>query len=239
MVYEPAVPLVAGFHVTGDPIPASALFTDKTKSKPGLEGALFKDATFTGNPTDRRADAQLNLFWNEAQPVTGLPVTGVNARWTGVLAPPVSGDYILSFKVNGGCRFTFDGQKICDQIRSRGTSVFSRKVTLEAGRTYALSIDYTQANKDGKIQLGWQAPGADKGIERALAAARDADHILLTLGITPELEGEEMRVDAEGFAGGDRTSILLPKSQRDLIDRNRHPRKELRRRADQWLGAQL
>lgn len=53
----------------------------------------------------------------------------------------------------------------------------------------------------------------------ALDLAQAADHVVLVLGITPSLEGEEMRVTAAGFSHGDRTSVLLPKVQRDLIDR--------------------
>jgi beta-glucosidase len=74
-------------------------------------------------------------------------------------------------------------------------------------------------DKSQMLKFGWQTPDPGAGTDRALAAAKQADHILLTLGITPALEGEEMRVNAEGFSGGDRTSILLPKCQRDLIDK--------------------
>jgi beta-glucosidase len=38
------------------------------------------------------------------------------------------------------------------------------------------------------------------------------------LGITSELEGEEMPVSEDGFKGGDRTSIDLPKSEEDLLE---------------------
>jgi beta-glucosidase len=54
--------------------------------------------------------------------------------------------------------------------------------------------------------------------DRAMKAAKEADHIVLTLGLTPNLEGESMTVNAEGFDGGDRTSIELPSSQRQLLD---------------------
>jgi beta-glucosidase len=50
-----------------------------------------------------------------------------------------------------------------------------------------------------------------------MAAAREADHIVLTLGLTPDLEGESMSVTAEGFNGGDRTTIQLPASQKELL----------------------
>jgi beta-glucosidase len=46
---------------------------------------------------------------------------------------------------------------------------------------------------------------------------KDADAIVYVGGISPQLEGEEMRVDYPGFNGGDRTSILLPAIQTDLL----------------------
>ena len=47
---------------------------------------------------------------------------------------------------------------------------------------------------------------------------KDADVILFAGGISPTLEGEEMPVDANGFKGGDRTSIELPAIQRQMIN---------------------
>lgn len=46
---------------------------------------------------------------------------------------------------------------------------------------------------------------------------KDADVIIFAGGLSPSLEGEEMLVNAEGFKGGDKTSIDLPKVQRDLL----------------------
>lgn len=47
----------------------------------------------------------------------------------------------------------------------------------------------------------------------------DVDAIIYVGGLSPRLEGEEMRVDFDGFKGGDRTSIELPASQREYIAR--------------------
>jgi beta-glucosidase len=46
---------------------------------------------------------------------------------------------------------------------------------------------------------------------------KDADVILFLGGITPQLEGEELKVNKPGFSGGDRTSILLPEVQTELL----------------------
>src|SRR5690606_9084790 len=53
----------------------------------------------------------------------------------------------------------------------------------------------------------------------AVAAAEQADAVVLFLGLSPNLEGEEMRVDVEGFRGGDRTRIDLPEAQERLLRR--------------------
>jgi len=46
---------------------------------------------------------------------------------------------------------------------------------------------------------------------------KDADAIIFVGGISPQLEGEEMRVSKVGFSGGDRTSIALPAVQTQLL----------------------
>jgi beta-glucosidase len=52
----------------------------------------------------------------------------------------------------------------------------------------------------------------------AIEAAKAADVVVAVVGITSELEGEEMQVDEPGFKGGDRTSIDLPKPEQDLLE---------------------
>jgi len=53
--------------------------------------------------------------------------------------------------------------------------------------------------------------------QEAVAAARDADAVIFVGGINSQLEGEEMNVTYDGFAGGDRTRIELPASQTELV----------------------
>jgi len=67
---------------------------------------------------------------------------------------------------------------------------------------YKAGSGYTTANPNAKAT-------AD--------SVKDADVIVYFGGITPQLEGEEMRVTVEGFAGGDRTSIMLPKAQTEIL----------------------
>lgn len=50
-----------------------------------------------------------------------------------------------------------------------------------------------------------------------MAMFDEVDAIIFVGGLSPKLEGEEMRVNFKGFKGGDRTSIELPETQRRYI----------------------
>ena len=55
-------------------------------------------------------------------------------------------------------------------------------------------------------------------VDEVLKQTEDADVVVFVGGISPRLEGEEMRVSEEGFRGGDRTSIDLPRAQREVLE---------------------
>ena len=55
-------------------------------------------------------------------------------------------------------------------------------------------------------------------VGEAVKAASEADAVIMVLGLSPRLEGEEMRVKLDGFEGGDRTSLSLPAVQEELLE---------------------
>jgi beta-glucosidase len=64
-------------------------------------------------------------------------------------------------------------------------------------------------------------------IGEAIAAVKGSDVVVAVLGITSQLEGEEMQVDVPGFKGGDRTSLDLPKEEEDLLEASKDTGKPL------------
>jgi len=59
----------------------------------------------------------------------------------------------------------------------------------------------------------------DSSADKAVETARGADLVVVVAGLTAHIEGEEMKVNAAGFAGGDRTSLDLPAPQEQLLQR--------------------
>ena len=73
--------------------------------------------------------------------------------------------------------------------------------------------------RNGKAQaeLIW-AKANNAPSPEAITAAKNADVVIAVVGITSQLEGEEMPVSEPGFLGGDRTSIDLPQPEEDLVE---------------------
>jgi beta-glucosidase len=89
-------------------------------------------------------------------------------------------------------------------------------VALEGGRPYPLRLDYFSRGLDPQARLLWAPPEVDHEAP-ALEAAGKADVVVAVMGLSPRLEGEEMPVQVEGFAGGDRTRIELPALQETFL----------------------
>jgi beta-glucosidase len=103
---------------------------------------------------------------------------------------------------------------LVDDLGLHDATPSTKMVQLEGGKRYALKIQFSRGGFGTK--LVWLSLIADP-IGEAVAAARKADVAVAVVGITSQLEGEEMKVEVPGFKGGDRTSLDLPKEEEDLL----------------------
>jgi beta-glucosidase len=94
----------------------------------------------------------------------------------------------------------------------------SPPLQLEGGRSYRLRVEGQDTYGEAQLQLNWSTP-SDLLEADAVNAARQADAVVMFLGLTARLEGEEMPIQIEGFKGGDRTRIDLPAPQQRLLER--------------------
>jgi beta-glucosidase len=84
---------------------------------------------------------------------------------------------------------------------------------------HALVIEYSHSvdQAGGGLHFLWVAP-AQAQLDEAVAAAKASDVVVAFVGLSPQLEGEEMPIKIDGFAGGDRTKISLPAAQLKLLE---------------------
>ncbi|HLX65166.1 MAG TPA: glycoside hydrolase family 3 C-terminal domain-containing protein [Planctomycetota bacterium] len=217
VLHEGLVPLVDGFRGNFLPLPTDALYSDESKKTAGLTCEFFDNLELKGTPHSLRVN-DADLFWNRDKRLPAMPIGQCSMRLSGAVVPSSSGEYVLRATGDGAVRLWFDGKQVVDKWTKAGTKTESVALTLEAGRAYPIRVEYFQSGDSGMLRLDWKTPHSANPIQRATDLAQQADLVILTLGITPELEGEEMKVDAEGFNGGDRTTLALPISQQKLLD---------------------
>ncbi len=195
-------------------VPASVLSTDD--GKPGLKAEYFAGEKIEGTPQAVRVDQAVNLqlFHPDASAISPPPgMKDFSVRWRGFLTPAESGTYEVGLAGSMN-RLWLDDKLIVDDPALHDPTPTTATVQLEQGHRYALKIEYMRGGFGTK--LVWLNVIADP-IADAVAAARQADVAVAVVGITSQLEGEEMKVEVPGFKGGDRTSLDLPKPEEDLL----------------------
>jgi len=212
---------------------AQCCIRQKGSKEIGLQGEYFNGGSLSGTPLVKRIDKQVDFDWHSAAPVPGVSAKDFSVRWTGVLTAPKPGKY--TFTIHQGDCFPchdkeqnvvyIDGKQVLsrttdDKEMWHGEKPPSFEVDFTSVPEHEIHIEYVhQAPLFGaELSFEWTPP-ADVLREEAVKVAKSADVVLAFVGLSPNLEGEEMRgMHVEGFSGGDRTDVALPKAQEDLIE---------------------
>jgi beta-glucosidase len=215
------IPGTQFLRTDGMPIPDSLLTTPD--GKPGLK-ADYNEGMSGGPGSETkpvsimsRTESNVKLTKENLPPQVAERKTFA-VQWSGFLTPNESGDFLLGIRCKGFCRLAADGKQVT-LTYGGGNEPVSQvgRVHLEKGRKVALEFAYGARNGNALADLIWTKANNAPSPE-AVAAAKNADVVIAVVGITSQLEGEEMPVTEPGFLGGDRTSINLPQPEEDLVE---------------------
>ncbi|HEY4837131.1 MAG TPA: glycoside hydrolase family 3 C-terminal domain-containing protein [Candidatus Acidoferrales bacterium] len=211
VIYAAGSPLT---ETNSIPIPPGALRTGGANSQPGLKAEYFNNPNLQGEPATTRIDAQVNFDWRGVTPAPGLTGQLYSVRWTGELVAPVDGDYLLGGAAADGFRMYLDRKRILDDWNPHAERTRTTSVHLQRAHAYKIVMEYYHAARNPIARLLWSSPDMASD---AVSAAKKADVVIAVVGITPQLEGEEMSTSAPGFFGGDRVDMELPRPQLEML----------------------
>jgi beta-glucosidase len=244
IVYAQGSPYVEQLPV---PVPSSVFHLAEVAAGPGgkgtpwraptgLKGEYFSSTDFSGKPVLTRVDPQIQFDWNAAAPVPGVSMKAFSVRWTGTLTPPGPGTYTFSVPKPGGhpdggmvgFRILLDAQPVLDTTLSVPSTWVAEgkkepqttfQMHFEDTKPHAFQLEYVHetSRSAGDVKLDWQPP-VEVLRNEAVKAAQQADAVVAFVGLSPNLEGEEMSIQVPGFNGGDRTDIGLPEAQQQLLE---------------------
>ncbi len=217
VVHEPGGGRVA------DEIPGLHLLDVRPPGRPGAHGVMVEyypaDVSAESEPTAREVRNSSRLIWLDGPPDGDLS-SGATVRVSAVLTPTDDGVHTFALRGTGDCVLYVDGGKVTTFTPTDHSPLgvafndegLEAEVTLSADRSALVEIEMAMTpGKPNLLGFGClppQAPDEDL-VERATAAAADADVVVLVLGTTSEVEAE----------GNDRTTTQLPGLQDTLAQK--------------------
>lgn len=229
ILYAQGSPYVEGMPVA---VPATVFSTTVNgRSTPGLKAEYFSGKAFAGNPALQRIDSAIDFDWNGASPAEGVSSGSFSVRWAGFIASPAPGSLRFGFSMahcstcedEETVRVWLDDKLVYQFIHSpthgRRAPTTPFNLTFKDTLPHPIRIEYTHNSPHfgAGLTFKWE-PSVDVLRDEAVAVAKRSDMIVAFLGLSPEIEGEEMPIHLEGFNGGDRSAIELPQAQQKLVD---------------------
>ena len=184
----------------------------------GFHADYFQGTAYDGTPVATASYAapfQLSTIGSETF-AEGVGQKDFSAVYTTTFHAPATGTAEIRLFEDGKGMVKVNGEGRSWFNEGHGYRVKTIAFEVEEGKDYEVEVDFAYTMPDALlgIDLGMKVAKDD---EQLLAELADIDDVVYVGGISPLLEGEEMKVDFEGFKGGDRTSIELPAVQRATL----------------------
>ncbi|MEJ2196121.1 MAG: glycoside hydrolase family 3 C-terminal domain-containing protein [Ignavibacteriaceae bacterium] len=186
-------------------------------SKQGLKAEYFNNINLEGEPYFTRIDPIDNSNWIYGTRIPNIRgKSNYSIRWSGTLIAPATGEFNFIVSGNDGYRLSIDDKIIVEDWSVHKFNSKSNQIYLEENKTYNIVIEHFHSSGRAVFSIQWELLNVDQ-FNKAVELAKNSDVVIFVGGITAELEGEEMRVNYDGFNGGDRTNLDLPKTQQKLL----------------------
>ena len=213
VVYEKAI------NFTNDTLLAYADVSKQYnfENKQGFKAQYFNNKDLAGMPTATVNETNITHLWQEGEAViAGIRANNFSARYTTNFTANTNGSITFELDADDGYRFIINGKTVLNAWTRNRWGGQTYRLQTKKDEVYNLVVEYWQGDGKGNVRLS--AGNYERTNFSALVnRVKDADAFVFVGGISPQLEGEEMRVNFPGFEGGDRTSILLPTIQTELM----------------------
>jgi beta-glucosidase len=145
-----------------------------------------------------------------------LPIEDFSAKYETTFTPKEAGEYVVNVESTGHFELYVNGEKKFTHHIWRATPTRT-VLKAEKGQKFQIEVRFQTVKTWGasmKIDVARELP---IDYQETIAKLKGIDKVIFCGGIAPSLEGEEMPVNIDGFKGGDRTNIELPKVQREFL----------------------
>jgi beta-glucosidase len=186
---------------------------------PGMQAAYYNNTEREGFPVTTVTLTEPVHLSNGGNTVfaPGVNLEEFSARLDGTFIPTRDETVVFNLSGDDKVRLIVNGDTLINIWKQRERIQGERReLAVKAGQHYRLQIDYVQQAGFGALNFDIEHRETPTR-EQLLARVADVETVIFVGGISPSLEGEEMKVSEPGFRGGDRTDIELPQAQRQVL----------------------
>jgi beta-glucosidase len=213
LIYEPAINFINDTMMVYED--ASDQYS--WEGNKGFKAEYFNNRELQGTAAAVRNENKIDHLWQEGQHVMeGINPNNFSARFTSNYTAAKDGFFTFEVEADDGYRLFVNDDLVINAWQRNRWGARTYQLATKKDAVYRIVLEYWQG--EGKANVTLRGGDFKKTDFSAVAnKVKDADAIIFAGGISPQLEGEEMPVNAPGFNGGDRTSVLLPAVQTALM----------------------
>lgn len=213
VVYEKAVNYTNSSILTYQDISAHCSY----QGQRGFKAEYFDNISLSGKPHATRFESNVDRFWQEGESVIGeINANDFSARYTTNFKAVRNQSLAFELEADNGYRLFVNNKIVLDEWANKRKETKRVKLDIKADLVYNIVVEFWQGDGQASVKLN-----VGDYIQTDFIALKnrhsDADAFVFVGGISPQLEGEQMRVEEPGFDGGDRTTIQLPTIQTELM----------------------
>lgn len=213
IIYEQAI------NFTNDTMLVYEDVTDRYswQGNKGFQAEYYNNRELEGAAAAIKKENKIDNFWQEGQNVIeGIKANNFSIRYSTNYTSSKDGSISFEIEADDGYRFFVNDKQVINSWQRNRWGARIYKLEIKRDSVYKLVLEYWQG--EGKANVALRAGNFKRtDLDEVAGRMKDADVIIYAGGISPQLEGEEMPVNAPGFNGGDRTSVLLPAVQTRLM----------------------
>lgn len=205
-------------------IPTHALLHGDNEQ--GLIADFYNNKDMKGPVLYSTVDRYIKESWGDKAPREDMDEDNFSVVWTGYITPDKTGKYSLGVITTCNTNLYLNEQEIVNtsyHFRDEYGDPRLKKsipIDLKAGEKYSIKLTARESYGDAQIKLVWAKAKRNSEEElrkEAVNIAKRSDAVIMCMGLTARLEGEEMDIEIDGFDRGDRTRLTLPDVQQRLI----------------------
>ena len=204
-----------------DPWVRSSLYDHITNSQENSEGLyveFYNNNNFKGEPIATEVNSEGIRYNNSGGTALaqGVNMDNTSTRISGIFTAPYTGEVIISARTSDSYKLIIDNKEVMSQSGREASVPSEFAFNVIKGNTYDIVLEHSQTGRRVNIDFSifQKEPAQFKELTEQI---KDVDAIIYVGGLSPQLEGEEMPVNAVGFKGGDRENMELPDVQRRIL----------------------